>query len=105
MSSVSYFRAKRKRLQERSCKGVLARERKRMAEATAATVVGVVKFSGTMFGGDHEILCLNRDGEKHIMLDIDGRPHRPTTYRGVLRLLARRLVRNGKQKRNKYQKA
>ena len=92
MASVNYYKARRQRLKERSRKGVLARERKRMAEATAATVVGVVRFSGTMFGGDHEILCLNRDGEKHIMLDIDGRPHKPTTYRGMLRLLARRLT-------------
>ena len=92
MPSVRYFKERRKRLQERSRKGVVARERKRIAEAQEATVVGVVKFSGTMFGGDHEILCLNRDGEKHIMLDIDGGPHKPTTYRGMLRLLARRLV-------------
>lgn len=92
MPSVRYFKERRKRLQERSRKGVVARERKRIAEAQAATVVGVVRFSGSMFGGDHEILCLNRDGEKHIMLDIDGLPHKPTTYRGMLRLLARRLT-------------
>ena len=74
-----------------------AKREKIIESASAAVVVGVIKFSGSMFGGDHEVLCLNRDGEKHIMLDVDGAPFRPTTYRGVLRLLSERLVRKNKQ--------
>ena len=70
-----------------------AKREKIIANTSAAVVIGVVKFSGSMFGGDHEVLCLNRDGEKYIMLEIDGVPFRPTTYRGVLRLIAERLTR------------
>ena len=50
-------------------------------------------LDGELFGGsDYIIRLLNRDGEKHLLLEFDGIPARPQTYRGLLRLLARRLV-------------
>lgn len=70
-----------------------AKERKRMADAVAAKEVGVIVFTGQMFGGvTHRIRCLHRDGDRVLLLEIDGRPVRPRSYRGVLRLLAKRLT-------------
>ena len=47
-----------------------------------------------MFGGvTHRIRCLYRDGDPVLLLEIDGNPVRPRTYRGVLRMIAKRLTR------------
>lgn len=89
-----HFKARKERLKARSRLGVLARERNRMAQSSAAIEVGRICFSGTMFGGNHVIRCLHRDGDQMLLLDIDDRPFKPETYRGVLRLLSRRLVRS-----------
>ena len=68
-----------------------AKARKRMAEAETAVEVGLIRFSGPMLG-EHVIRCLHRDGDRQVMLDVDGVPFRPATVRGVLRVLARRLT-------------
>ena len=67
-----------------------AKERKRMDAAECAEECGNIQFSGQMFGGPHSIRCLV-SGENTILLEIDGAPYKPTTYRGLCRLLARRL--------------
>jgi len=92
MHGAKYFRERRKWLQIRSRLGVLARERNRMARSMEAVEVGRIDFSGKMFG-HHCILCLHRDGDTSMMLNIDGIPFKPKTYRGVLKLLAKRLTR------------
>ena len=53
----------------------------------------MVVFQGPMFGGvTHRMRLLNRDGEKHLLVEFDGQCAKPQTYRGVLRMLARRLT-------------
>ena len=71
-----------------------AKRAKIIANAVEATEVGMVIFSGTCFGGVvHRMRLLNEDGEKHLLVEFDGVPSKPQTYRGMLRLLARRLCR------------
>jgi len=78
------------------CTSLLAHEAKRakiIASAVAATEVGKVVFSGTVFGGVvHRMRLLNRDGEKHLLVEFDGVPAKPQTYRGMLRMIARRIA-------------
>lgn len=70
-----------------------AKERRRLEQAAAAVEVGVVQFSGPAFGGPHVLRALHRDGDGHLLVEIDGRAHRPRTLRGLVRVLARRLWR------------
>lgn len=70
-----------------------AKRAKIIRVAVAADEVGVVVFAGPMFGGmTHRLRLLNQAGERHLLLEFDGVPAKPRTYRGVLRLLARRLT-------------
>ena len=70
-----------------------AKERKRLAEAEQAEEVGVVRFSGPAFGGEHEIRCMVRGEDRHLLLEIDGSAARPRTLRGLVRVVCRRLWR------------
>ena len=75
-----------------------AKERKRLANAIAMREYGVIIFQGEMFSGvTHRIRCLTDDAAPRLWLEIDGRIHRPVTYRGLLRLLARRLTNSTKK--------
>ena len=58
MASATYIRKRREKAQERSRKGVEARERKRLERTSDAECVGTVVFDGPMFGGRHEMRCL-----------------------------------------------
>ena len=77
---------------------VAQRERNRLKRAEESVEVGRCVFSGVTFGGEHTMRILHRGDEPVVMLEIDGTHYRPRSYRGVLRLLARRLVRCGKAK-------
>lgn len=93
MHNYRYFQTIRKRAKEKSRLGVLTRERNRIARAEEAIEIGRIDFYGKMFGGSHVIRCLNRDSEEILLLEIDGQPFSPKTYRGVLRLIAAHLSR------------
>jgi hypothetical protein len=85
------IKLERKRMQWATMRA--AKERRRREDAQAAECVGVVTFEGPMFGGKHELRCLYLPSysETHLMIEIDGRPHRPRTVRGVVGVLAKRL--------------
>jgi hypothetical protein len=71
--------------------GAAARERNRLAEAARAVEVGLVRFSGLAFGGEHRIRVLHRDGETRVLPEIDGWPCAATTLRGLVRAVVMRL--------------
>lgn len=72
-----------------------AKERKRSAEAAAVEVVevGVVRFSGPAFGGEHVLRLRHRTGANAILVECDGRELRPRTQRGFVAMLGRNLWR------------
>ena len=72
----------------------VAKERKRLAAATAgdAVEVGLVRFSGPCFGGEHVLRLLHKEGMQ-VLLVCDGMPMRPRSVRGVRAMLARRIGR------------
>lgn len=74
-----------------------AKARKRMEEGSAPDVaeVGIVSFSGTMFGCGHSIRMLHRANSPTLMLECDGQFLRPRSVRGVRSLLARLIWRRG----------
>jgi hypothetical protein len=69
-----------------------AKERKRLAAAAAGETieVGLVRFSGPCFGGDHELRLLHKEGMQ-VLLVCDGKFMRPRSVRGVRAMLARRI--------------
>lgn len=69
-----------------------AKERKRLAQVRDALEVGRVTFVGPMFGGVHTIRCLDAEDEMRLWIEIDGLAHRPRTWRGLVRLVCRRLI-------------
>jgi hypothetical protein len=73
---------------------VVARERLRAARVHAAQCVGTITFEGLLFGGRHELRCLYSEtySDRYLMIEIDGVASKARTMRGVLRLLAKRLV-------------
>ena len=73
-----------------------AKERKRLAQVQEAREVGRVTFSGPMFGGEHVIRCLDVGDEMRLWIEIDGRQHRPRTWRGVMRMVCRRIWKYGR---------
>jgi hypothetical protein len=80
--------AKRKR-----CAAMRAiKERKRLTAAQAAVCVGIVVFDGAMFGGKHTLRCWDFGDERMVWIEIDGQHHKPRSWRGVLRLIAKRLT-------------
>jgi hypothetical protein len=90
--------AKRLEAKRKRCAAMrAARERKRLERVQAAICVGTVTFDGPMFGGRHEVRCLFSDGysETKLMLEVDDRAYAPRTWRGVVKLIAKRLVRYG----------
>ncbi len=52
-------------------------------------------IEGPMFGGKHEIRCLYSDvySETKLMLEVDGKAYAPRTWLGIVKLIAKRLVR------------
>jgi hypothetical protein len=70
---------------------VLARERNRMAAASAAQHVGSVLFAGPAFGGLHLVKAFARGDDPWLLLEIDGHAHRPRSLRGLVRLVCKRL--------------
>jgi hypothetical protein len=92
--SPNYYKRRRIKLLERSRKGVLARERKRLEAACEAREVGRIVFSGQMFGGEHSIRCLDAGNETQLWVEIDGQAHRPRTWRGLMRVICKRLGRS-----------
>lgn len=91
MSPSYWKRLKEKRI-ELSRKGVEARERKRLDQVREAREVGRVTFSGTMFGGEHNIRCLDSGDETRLWIEIDGQAHRTRTWRGVMKMVCKRMV-------------
>lgn len=87
----------RKRLQEkreRTCARMRRAKARKMAERTGSMdEVGRILFDGPMFGGEHEIKCMANGDPSHIWLMIDGVGYRRSTWKGVSRLLAKRLKR------------
>jgi len=90
--SPNYWKRRRTKLLERSRKGVAARERKRIAAVLEAREVGRVTFSGQMFGGEHLIRCLDAGDETRLWIEVDGRAHRARTWRGLVRVICKRIV-------------
>ena len=90
--SPSYCKRRRAKLLERSRKGVEARERKRLAAVREAVEVGRVIFTGAMFGGEHVIRCLDVGDERVLCVEIDGRAQRPKTWRGLMRMVCKRII-------------
>ena len=93
MASKSYRDRQLERRQKWSRNANAAKERKRFAESAEAVEVGHIEFRGPMFGGLHTIRCLNRDGERQLLIEIDGRPARPRSSLGLRRLIAERVMR------------
>lgn len=90
--SPNYWKRRRAKLLERSKKGVLARERKRLAAVQEAREVGRVMFFGPMFGGEHILRCLDAGDETRLWIEVDGRAHRPRSWRGLMRVVCKRIV-------------
>lgn len=63
-----------------------------MAQVHEAREVGRVAFSGPMFGGEHTIRCLDAGDESRLWIEIDGRAYRSRTWRGVMRMVVKRMV-------------
>jgi len=93
--SPNYWKQRRDKLLERSRNGVAARERKRLSDVREAKEVGFVVFIGQMFGGEHIIRCLDAGDETRLWIEIDGQAHRPLSWRGLLRLICKRILRDG----------
>ena len=79
---------------QRGLAGVAARARKRQEMVQTALCVGVIEFSGRVFGGTHTVRCLSSDAysDRYLMIEIDGMASKARSIRGVYRLLARRLA-------------
>jgi hypothetical protein len=90
--SPTYWKIRKAKLLERSLKGVVERERKRLAAIQEAKEVGKVVFSGKMFGGEHVIRCLDVGDENRIWIEVDGRAHRTWTWKGLMRVVCKRIV-------------
>jgi hypothetical protein len=92
MASGNYIRKKKERARAKSLKGVEARRRKRIAEASEMEVVGTMITSGAF--GEHTIEIL--DGSNGSDLDdafvvyirVDGCLRRPRSADGVKRVVA-----------------
>jgi hypothetical protein len=97
--SPTYFKRRRIKLLERSRKGVLARERKRLAAVRETREVGQVVFSGQMFGGVHTLRCLDAGDETRLWIKVDGLARRPRTWQGLMRLVVKRIIRGNKIRR------
>jgi hypothetical protein len=70
-----------------------AKERLRMARAGEAREVGRVTFAGPRFGGEHVVRCLDAGDFAHLWVEVDGKAHWAKTWRGVMRLVCRRMGR------------
>jgi hypothetical protein len=90
--SPNYWKRRRAKLLERSRKGVLARERKRLAAVREAREVGKVVFFGPMFGGVHTLRCLDAGNETRLWIEVDRTAHRPRTWKGLMRVICKRIV-------------
>jgi hypothetical protein len=90
--SPTYWKRKREKQIARSRLGVLARERKRLAEAEDAQWCGSIIFVGPMFNGGHWMTLKVRGEDRHMLPDIDGNPFRPLTLRGLRGLIAKRIM-------------
>ena len=62
-----------------------------MAAVLEAREVGRVFFSGPMFGGEHTLRCLDAGDEARLWFEIDGRAHRPRSWRGLMRIICKRI--------------
>lgn len=72
-----------------------AKERKRLAVVETIDWVGRIRFDGPMFGGcEHVIRVAARGDDAALLVEVDGRPFRPLTLRGLRGILARRLWRS-----------
>ena len=91
--SVTYRKRRRDGCLRKMSNMRAAKERKRISHAVELREMGVILFHGEMFGGvTHRIRCLSDGVAPCLWLEIDGLIHRPRTYRGVLRMLTRRLA-------------
>jgi predicted GIY-YIG superfamily endonuclease len=72
----------------------VSKERKRLANKKPLAEAGFIEFTGEQFDDGRGKIwrCLTDDTTPAVWLEIDGHIHRPRSYRGVLRLLARRLT-------------
>lgn len=68
-----------------------AKERKRLARTSEAIEIGKIEFNGKMFGGQHLIRCMARDGEDCLLLEIDGDAASARTWRGLMRMICKRI--------------
>lgn len=85
------LRLERKRQWSRNA--VAAKARLRLARVQESVEVGVIRFSGPMFGGaEHVLRCLVRDADPALLIEIDGLAHRPRSIRGLRKLLAERIL-------------
>lgn len=71
-----------------------AKDRKRLAQAQSVQEVGQIVFSGLMFGGEHTLRCLDAGDGTHLLIEIDGQAHKPKSWRGVMRMVCKRLTKN-----------
>ena len=93
MASKWYAARQLERRRKWSRNANAAKERKRLAAAVAAVEVGHIDFRGPMFGGLHTLRCLHRDGDRQLLIEIDGKPARPRSALGLRRLIAERIMR------------
>ena len=93
MSRKSFWQKRKDRRIAWSRNANAAKERKRMLEAAQSIEVGVILFSGAMFRGvKHTLRILHTEGESLVMLEVDGRPWKPASVRGVRALIAKRIM-------------
>lgn len=90
--SLTYFKSRRERQLKMLANMRAAKERKRLENAVAMREIGIIIFGGDAFGGKHRIRLMTDDIAPCLWIEIDGEIHRPWSYRGVLRMLARRLT-------------
>lgn len=103
MASCRYLQRKRKQREQAQARysraGVLARERKKQAEAAGWHDVGGFVTDGCL--GEHRVrlLCSDDYSERVLAVTVDGEHRRPRTLRGVEKCMARMVARgNGKER-------
>jgi hypothetical protein len=45
-----------------------------------------------MFGGEHMIRCLDFGDEMRLWIEVDGRGHKPRSWKGLMRIVMKRIV-------------
>ena len=95
MNRKSYSQLKKEKRIQWSRNANAAKAQKRISEAIVAQEVGTVVFDGAAFGGQHRIRSFQRGDDDYLLIEIDGKVHKPRTLRGLVRIICRRLWKIG----------